>query len=274
MYRFLLYFLIFFFQSLPAYLYRSETEIVKHLRPIEISEHKSGIDLIDCIYVINLDIKPDRWKYAEHVFNKHGIKINRVNAVNGWLLSESTKKEICGPYPVCRGPRAGGLGCLLSHLSALKDSLQRGYNCIWICEDDVEFIRDPKSIPHLLSKLNNIDPNWDIFYTDLTHKTEMGYILPFFVDPRPDQEIFPLSYYQENFLASDDIMRIRARHGTHSMVFSARGIQKVLEYYSHVYFWGAYDIDIHYIPGLRQYCPVLDIAVNRIGSESNTWHQP
>jgi len=269
-------FLMFFYSShtLFAYMYLNGTGIENHLRSIEISESTSGIDRIDCIYVINLDIKPSRWTSSLALFSELGIHINRVNAVNGWELSEAVKQELCGPYPVCRGPRPGGLGCLLSHLSALKDALERDFGCIWICEDDVEFLKDPTILPTFLMKLEEIDPEWDIFYTDLTSRLTTGPILPSFVDPRPDQAIFPLSYYQETFLVSEDMMRIRARHGTYSMIISKKGIKKILEYYSHVYFYGAYDIDIHYIPDLKEYCPTEDIVSNLIYSESYTWNEP
>ena len=52
---------------------------------------------------------------------------------------------------------------------------------------------------------------------------------------------------------SQNIMKIHARHGTHSMIISKKGIIKLLDYFTHVYLWGPIDNDMHYIHDLKEY---------------------
>ena len=37
------------------------------------------------------------------------------------------------------------------------------------------------------------------------------------------------------------------------MLISRKGIKKILDYFTHVYLWAPIDVDMHYIPGIRQY---------------------
>ena len=149
------------FQDLLGYLHKHETPITKYLTPIHITEEKSGLDLIDCLYVINLDRRPEKWQKMAALFSEKGLHPNRVSAVDGWMIPKSVQKEVAGPYPVNLSP--GHFGCLLSHLSVLKDAHTRGFNYIWVFEDDVEFKVDAGIIPGILHELNTLDPNGTSF---------------------------------------------------------------------------------------------------------------
>jgi GR25 family glycosyltransferase involved in LPS biosynthesis len=249
---------LFFSHSLFA-LSSSETPIVKYLKPIEITEQDSGIGLVDCIYVINLDERPEKWERMKILLNDQGLKANRVSGINGWKIPKEVKKELVGPYPIRL--RGGHFGCLLSHVSVLKNAYERGFEIIWVCEDDIEFIENAKEIPDLLRKLSKIDPDWDVFYTDIDSKDQQGrYIRSVSSDFRPDRTYPPVEYYTERFRLTEDIMRIRQRFGMYSLLISRKGIKKILDYFTHLYLWTAVDIDIHYIPGIRQYSATRDIV--------------
>lgn len=244
----------------------SEKECViwEYLTPIEVEEFNSGLELIDCIYVINLDFRTQKWETTKKACQRYNLGINRVSAVNGWALSKAVHKRLASPYPV-RLP-SGALGCLLSHLSILKDAYERGFSIIWVMEDDIEFLANPKELVNSLYILFNIDPEWDIFYTDTDYRGRNGYTRSLGLDPRPDQKLYPLKYYLTRDYCHKDIMRIRSRYGTHSMIISKNGIRKILEYYSSRSLWSPIDIDIHYIPGIREYSATKDLVTNIIGA--------
>ena len=257
---------------LNAYIQKEQTALAKFIKPVEISTASSGLDGIDCIYVINLDSRPDKWHRMKKLTKDCGLNVNRVSGVNGWGLTQADFKELCGPYPL-RMPQ-GHIGCLLSHLSVLNDAYKRGLETIWVLEDDVEFAQDCKHIPQLLSDLTKADPDWDIFYTDPNSKnTNREVLISYAHHPRPDQEVFPVEHYLERTPISDDIEQIRRRFGTYSMIISKKGIQKILDYFTHVYLWETIDGDLHFIPGIKEYAARKDIVtVWPLEQFSNTEH--
>ena len=66
------------------------------------------------------------------------------------------------------------------------------------------------------------------------------------------------------------MMQIRGRFGTYSMLISKRGIKKILDYFTSRPIWTAIDIDMHYIPTIREYAPRRDIVSNLRISLSDT----
>lgn len=272
----LLLFLLFLnalFANSP-HIYPNETPIVKYLKSLDIDDSlPTGIDLIDCIYVINLDERPDKWTRVKRLFDAKNLNVCRVRAVNGWKLKDAVISEMCGPY----GKRVtkGHYGCMLSHLSILQDALTRGFEMIWICEDDIEFVNDIKALPRLLKTLSQIDPEWDIFYTDIRPRIlQNGCIIhyrhPYSSDMRPDQHIEMEQFTERNTFVDSEIMKISLRTGTTSMIISKKGIEKILNYFTHVYIWNPIDNELHFIPGIREYTPTRDIVSNLISSDSDT----
>ena len=168
-------FLLIFAKLEPVSLDQQSLLVNKYFKKIELTEPNSLIDFIDCIYVINLDTRRDRWTWMESLCKKQSLTPNRVSAVDGWALSEEAKQEMTAPYP-CR-LRGGQFGCLLSHLSVLRDAYQRNFEVIWVMEDDVEFVEDPRQLSDLLAKLSLWDPDWDIFFTDTDFRDDHnGYL--------------------------------------------------------------------------------------------------
>ena len=258
--------------ALSSHIQKDETPIAKHLKSIEIQHAESGMEGVDCIYVINLDSRPDKWNRVKKLFDERGLNVNRVSGVNGWQLSKETLQELCGSYPVRFAN--GHYGCMLSHLSVLKDAYARGFKQIWVAEDDVEFLEDVNQIPQLITKLDTIDPSWDIFYTDIKprfiYNGEVIHVISTAYDPRPDEEVLEKEHYLVKTPVDENIMHIRQRTGTTSMVISRRGIKKILDYFTHVYIFTPLDIDIHFVPGIREYTPRRDLVSNWIESESDT----
>lgn len=92
----------------------------------------------DQIYCINLDKRKDRWHLVENLFKELGIYelIVRYSAVE---------------Y------NPGNMGCALSHAAVLKDAKAKGYNKIFVFEDDVEV----KSMSLFLHTISNYPVNID-----------------------------------------------------------------------------------------------------------------
>ena len=93
--------------------------------------------LKDCeIVVINLKDRKDKKKYINKLFEKKKINFNFFSA---------TKHE---------NPKRG---CLESHLTVIKNAIEKGFKKVLIFEDDVKFVKSIKDM--------KIPPNdWDMLY--------------------------------------------------------------------------------------------------------------
>lgn len=244
-----------------SYIKKNETPIAKYLRDISLTEETSGIESIDCIYVINLDKRPEKLAQVKAEFEKAGLHLNRVRGVEGWLLTEENQKELVGPYKLRMKP--GEYGCLLSHVSIYKDAYERGFSRIWILEDDALILHNVKKIPVLLKELSKKDPNWDVFYTDSDWRAKDGkYRRPKSIFGRLDQHLQKKSYFTKRTKISKTLQKVRSRWGTHSYIVSRKGLEKFREYFFHTFLWCPIDWDIHFVPKIRQYSSRQDIVSN------------
>lgn len=223
-------------------------------------ESKSSIRGIDAIYVINLDFRPERWHRIEPILHFHNIAASRFSAVFGWEFTEEQIKEFCTP-----ALKPGQLGCMMSHLSIYKDAIDKDLEIIWILEDDFEVLRSPQALSELIEELNQIDPEWDILYTDLDFIDTNGQPMKSLASPDYKKEplSFPLSYYTYRENLSKNIQLIRQRFGTTSMVISKRGMHKIINHYQNYEdILSAIDIELHYIKDIKQYGAIDPIITN------------
>lgn len=224
--------------------------IFKFLKTIEITEAQSGLASIDSIYVINLDERPEKWLRTKQAFNERSFHPNRVSAVNGWKLQNQKKIQLSGPQTIFLS--GGEIGCFLSHVSVYQDAVNRGFNTVWICEDDIVFREGGEDIDALVKELSEIDRDWDVLYTDYTtHGTGDQ-------KPRPGQPFYEVLSYP----VSDTLLRIHGRHCLHSVIFSKSGLMKILKYFQNLYLWSPIDVDIHYVPGLKEYSVCKDVVTS------------
>lgn len=249
-----------FSQELSARVYPQTTAAAKYLKKINSVQKNSGVNRVDCIYVINLDRRPEKWKRMQGVLKEVGINGNRFSAIDGMGISDETQIELAGNYPVRM--LKGEVGCLLSHVSVIKDAYDRGFNLIWVFEDDIEIVEDPRVMTPIIKALTMIDPNWDVLYTDIDSKHNNGETaLALGLDFRPDRLFhYPLEYYLRRRPVNSDLMRLGQRYGLYSYLVSRKGMKKIYHYFTHVYLWTAIDIDIHYIPTLREYSTTREIV--------------
>jgi glycosyl transferase family 25 len=105
-------------------------------------------DHFDQAFCINLDRRPDRWKASKKQFDKIGLQVERVSAIDGF---EEPAASI----------RPGEVGCLKSHLSVFEMARERNLKSFLMLEDDVEFIDD------FHNKFNEIEsqiPAYEMLY--------------------------------------------------------------------------------------------------------------
>jgi GR25 family glycosyltransferase involved in LPS biosynthesis len=237
----------------------AKTNIESFLTDINLQYSDSGINRVNCLYVINLEHRSQKWLTTKAIFNSYGIFPNRVNAINGWMLNEQEKQVLMGIYPLRL--RGGQIGCILSHVSTLQHAFRNNYEVVWICEDDIEICENPHQLSDLILTLSEIDPEWDILYTDSDSKNESGIIVPSLgSDFRPDFPHMDLDYYINNEIINHDFIRKNQRFGAYSYILSKRGVEKILRHFIDNYLWTSYDIEIHYILGIRQYCIRRDLV--------------
>ena len=120
------------------------------------------------IYYINLDRSPQRKKFMEHQFEHYNItNYKRISGVDGKQLNNILKDNINGSSFTNNYPdlTKNEVGCLLSHLKAIKTAYNNNLQEVLILEDDCSldlmFFWEDDKITSLLNKLNK--PDWEIF---------------------------------------------------------------------------------------------------------------
>lgn len=226
--------------------------------PLEKAPPPSSIGGIDAVYVINLDSRPEKWHRIEPLLAYHGISAVRYPAVAGIDFDIHTLRTFCTKHIT-----GGQLGCMLSHLSIYRDALDRGFKTVWVLEDDTEIRRNPHLITERIAELSEIDPEWDILYTDLDWVRKDGSFIFSAALPIDKESPYPLSYFTYRKRVSEEITLLRARYGTGSMIMSERGMKKLLNYFltADDIMW-PYDIELHFTRGLKQYGLSNPIATN------------
>ncbi len=238
---------------MPTVLFCTDEVATEYIKPLASFHYDyTGIEEIDCIYCINLDIRVDKWKKMTGKFTKQELVVNRVPAINGWKeLSKKTLSKLKAPNKSKLTP--GQIGCILSHLSILKDAKRRGYNNILVLEDDIDFIHDMSMLGNYIKLVTWHDPDWDVLFIDDWKGEDYNILRP--ID-RPNstmsQEIqkpkIPFYYYEEY-----PFTRVFYRHGMYALIVSKKGIKKILTHFAKNPISLAIDIELNHIDSIRMY---------------------
>ncbi len=266
-------------------------------------EHK--IDGIDFIYMINLDERPEKFRQSSLELQFYGINPYRFPAVNGWKLPTAAMAEIGikfekgdlqeqflgstyleeegheyihtelmqanGAAYFTRYLARGAIGIVLSHLSVLQDAYDSGYETIWVMEDDIDVLEDPRKIPELLDQLDQLVPDWDIFFTDTDTKDPEGiHVACRALAARPNVPIAPLSTFLQKFYPiGNNFFSTGMRYGAYSMILRRPAIKKILDYYQTYRVFIPYDMDFWLNPDLKMFYFNEDIVSHRAGAPSD-----
>lgn len=287
-----------------------EADIADHFKPCPNKSDIHSMRNIDFIYMINLDKRPDRFEDASKRLNPYGIYPYRFSAVNGWELSIDAINDvglkyqrwmhggIMGTYYyldeegqiqyehelihvpgrtyfahcVARGP----IAIVLSHLSVLQDALDSGYETIWVLEDDIEVIRDPRIIPDLIDKLDSLvgKDGWDVLFTDRDIRKSNGEHNPcYWHAPRPNFRPWNPELFAQRSAISPEFQKIGARWGAHSMILRRSGMEKILDFIKIYRIFFPYDMD-YIFPSdmesdIRLFTVFDDVVSNQVDSVSD-----
>ena len=90
---------------------------------------------------INLDHRTDRLEHVLNEFKKMDINAERVNAIK---------------------MKNGAIGCTLSHIKCIELAKTRGWEQVFICEDDITFLNPELLKKNIESFYENDDIMWDV----------------------------------------------------------------------------------------------------------------
>lgn len=280
----------------------SEYRLERFFRKLEQKPEDHTFEEIDYLYMINLDERPEKYSKAAGGLELYGIHPFRFPAISGWDLSLQTIEEIGVKFPphslkskfmgsvyyeidktlyrsnefiqedgrtyFSMGLSQGAIGIVLSHLSILQDAYHSGYRTIWVMEDDVEAVDDPREIPGLIRSLDAIDPDWDILFTDTDTKDVNGTHVPCrALAARPNfcKETFA-EFLQRFYPVSNDLSRIGMRYGAYSMIIRRSGVEKILRHFETYGVFLPYDMDFWLVPNIKMYSVNKDIISHAAGS--------
>lgn len=286
------------------------SDVSKYLKKIDVKDDIHSIKNVDYIYLINLDKRKDRLNKSMSQLQFYGIYPHRFSAVNGYSfsleelndmglkLSSGMKTGDMGMYYLLNQEKGityaeyermnefgktyfnvhhGGIGCILSHLSILQDAIDSNYETIWIMEDDIEVLQDPKILSDLIDKLDNKigKENWDILYTDFDRRLSDGGYLTVLSAPFCERPNYPINNHERFRLRNiidDNFIQIGARWGTHSMIVRRSGMEKILNFIKELGIFLPIDLDIYSIEDIHLYAVRKNIVSNTLDSISDAFN--
>lgn len=273
-----------------------DAKLEDHLRKVEGKSQVSKMKNIDFIYMINLDQRPEKYQRTAALLSPYGIHPYRFSAVNGWELSLAAINDLGVNYKpgmqtgiwgssylpennfevthevmhkhgqtyFCHCMARGTIGISLSHLSILQDAYNSGYETIWVLEDDIEIVRDPRLISEMIEKLDKkVGKNgWDLFFTDQDTQDATGKYIPCKgYAKRPNFEPKNPERFQKAEQIDNNFRKIGARYGAYSMIVRRSGMAKILNFIKKYGIFLPYDMEFYLPEDIRMYTVVQDIVI-------------
>ncbi|MFI5334314.1 MAG: glycosyltransferase family 25 protein [Chlamydiales bacterium] len=292
--------ILFLFACIPLF----SAELEDYFKKMSDKSGNHQMRNIDFIYMINLDERPEKFHVTVEKLAPFGIYPCRFSAVNGWRLSLEALNDMgvkYGPwmssggwgtyYPLdengqpkhelietfgrnyfCHCMSRGAIGICLSHLSVLQDAYDAGYETIWVMEDDVEVMRDPRVLSDLIDELDDLvgREGWDVLFTDRDTKNNNGqYVACSAYAWRPNfVPANPLKCLEKENI-SPDFRKVGARFGAYSMIVRRSGIEKILDFFKCFQLFLPYDIDFTLPFDMRFYTVLDDVVGPQINAFSD-----
>jgi len=265
-------------------------KIAHHFREWEHKVSGSAVKNIDYIYVINLDMRPEKLNRTLVQLEPYGIVPERFSAIYGWDIPFPVLKDIGVHFApgMWQGggivvPRTfdgkaflipqseaaygstifsneinkGAIGCTLSHLSVLNDAYESNYETIWVMEDDILVLKNPHLLSSYIEELDGLigKENWDILYTDYDYLMGLDENRDLFeqipMKWRPDMPFFDITQFLEHTSVGEHFLKIGSRLRTHSMIIRRSGMQKILDFYKDHQVFIPFDHELFFIPDMK-----------------------
>jgi len=99
------------------------------------------MDLLKNTLFINLEHRTDRLAHVQIELAKIGVVGERFQAIQ---------------------TKSGAVGCTMSHIKCIETAKQRGYEHVFICEDDITFLNPTLFLENLEKFHEDEDINWDV----------------------------------------------------------------------------------------------------------------
>ena len=280
-----------------------------YLVPIPHDAKELPLEGIDYIYLINLEDRKDRLKRSLDQLSEYGLTPQPFLAVSGnnlspevfegcglkfekgmegenWVLdythpekAEFTflNKTVYGKTFYSKRTSKGAIGCALSHLSAIQDAYNRGYETVWILEDDCLVLQDPHILSTMLKELKGKE--WDLLYTDpdeWPEETPIGFPLEDLLW-RPDMAHQSIAHCYKRAIFNDHFLKVGLRFRTTSYIINRSGMKKMLDYFSKHHIFSPPDLEISLIPNLSLLNLRKGVVTHHKEEQSNIqerqWHE-
>ena len=157
----------------------------------------------------------------------------------------------------------------LDYVSIINDAYKSKYKVVWVMDDTIKIVKDPNCMEGYLVDLQEVDPRWDILYTDPIEKVDSW---PNETDSdmisRPDVELNftkPEIDHEIGLHISDKILQVYTRTKSSSFLVSKKGMRKLLSYYHKNHFFIPFSMEMPLIPGIKAY------ATNEPVVTGTTW---
>ena len=98
------------------------------------------MELLENNFVINLDVRPDRYQHVLQEFKKIDITPRRFNAIK---------------------TKDGAVGCTMSHIKCIELAIEEDKEYTFICEDDITFT-DAYTLKRNIKRFNDNIKDWDV----------------------------------------------------------------------------------------------------------------
>ncbi len=270
-------------------------DLETHFKKAEGKSDISKMKNVDFIYMINLDQRPEKFKSCTDQLHPYGIYPYRFSAVNGWELNLEEITDVgvsfepgmeggflgtsylpgnnlepihglienYGQTYFAHRTHRGAIGIVLSHLSVLQDAYDSGYDTIWVMEDDIQIIRDPRTLSNIIEKLDRKvgKDNWDILFTDIDTKGPDGNYVPCLgMAKKPNFHPSSQEQYYQSKSIGGGFIRKGARFGAYSMILRRSGMKKILDFMKEHKIFLPYDMEFYLPQGMRMYSLKDDVV--------------
>lgn len=192
--------------------------------------HTSNIKQINIpIYYINMDKNPERREFMENQLSPYSKNVNRIVGYNGYKIKNRKTDTVDGitffnNYPELKNSE---IGCLMSHLLAIKTSYEKGDEIALILEDDT-----------VINLINMLDFEFDTIYKKAPHDWEL---ISLFHMSKWNSELLTKFYHSEEYqyLRHNNIDYLYSLVG---YLINRKGMKKVLDfvydYHNNVFYLG------------------------------------
>ena len=271
-------------------------QLEDHFRKVSNKGAGHQIRNVDFIYMINLDERPEKLDSCLTQLHPYGIDPYRFSAINGKALSRETlndigvqftqgmREDVPGTYfPLDGGEpiherthvpgrtyfydhlSLGVIGCALSHLSVLQDAFDSGYSTIWVMEDDISVLKNPRLVSNYIDKLDRLVgyDGWDMLFTDQdTISNETGKYVPCLAfAPRPNFTPENPARFTQRVVFNRDFRKVGARYGLYSVIIRRSGIKKILDFIKAYKVFLPIDLEFYLISDIKIFT-VMDAIVS------------